>query len=118
MVRMAKTPISKRISKPISIAAMLESIVGCKWSLRLLGQLAQGPQRPSALRRGCPGLSAKVMNERLRKFLRFGIVVRKVCGEKPPIEVDYSLTPLGDKFVGLLGEIDRVQRQLEAGAAP
>ena len=44
----------------IPVASMVESIVGCKWSVGLL--------------RASTGLSAKVMNERLRKMLRFGIV--------------------------------------------
>lgn len=105
-------------SKPVSLAAMVKSIVGCKWSLRLLGQLAMGPRRPSALLLSCPGLSAKVMNERLRKFQGFALTARKVCGEKPPIEVDYSLTGLGEKFVGLLSAIERVQEEIDGAVRP
>lgn len=96
-----------------NVAAMVESIVGCKWSLRLLARIAEAPQRPSALLRSCRGLSAKVMNERLRKFQRFALVERRVQGEKPPIEVEYALTGLGRKFVALLAEIDRLQRELD-----
>lgn len=96
-----------------NVAAMVESIVGCKWSLRLLGKIASEPQRPANLLRSCRGLSAKVMNERLRKFQRFGLVSRHVHGEKPPIEVEYALTPLGGKFVALLGEIERLQQELD-----
>lgn len=103
-------------TEPVSIAAMVESIVGCKWSLRLLTLLAAAPQRPSALQRGCPGLSAKVMNERLGKFQRFGLVTRTVRGERPPIEVDYALTALGERFVGLLAEVERLQQELDGGA--
>lgn len=103
------------MDRPVPIAAMVESIVGCKWSLRLLALLAQGPQRPSALQRACPGLSAKVMNERLRKFDRFGLTRRRVAGEKPPIEVDYSLTALGRRFCAILDAIDALQRALEDG---
>lgn len=100
----------------VPVAAMVESIVGCKWSLRLLALLAQGPQRPSALQRACPGLSAKVMNERLRKFQRFGLTSRRVTGDKPPVEVDYSLLPLGARFVRLIREIDRLQHALDSGS--
>jgi DNA-binding HxlR family transcriptional regulator len=71
-----------------SVAAMVESIVGCKWWVRLLQLCAEGHSRPSAFLRACNGLSAKVMNERWRKMLRFGIVSRTVCGVKPPIEVE------------------------------
>lgn len=99
-----------------NIASMVESILGCKWSVSLLGLLAQGGQRPSALRRACPGLSAKVMNERLRKMVRLGIVRRVVHGQKPPIEVEYQLTPLGQRFAAIIEEVHRLQRDLDAGA--
>lgn len=95
--------------KAIPVAAMVESIIGCKWSVLLLGLLADGCTRPSALLRACPGLSAKVMNERLRKMMRFGIARRAVFGEKPPVEVEYALTPFGRRFMAILREVRRLQ---------
>jgi len=95
---------------------MVESIIGCKWSVRLLRLLADGCTRPSALLRACPGLSAKVMNERLRKLMRCGIAHRTVFGEKPPVEVDYALTPFGRRFMGILEEGRRLQDALDRGA--
>lgn len=56
----------------IPVASMVESIVGCKWSVRLLQLCAEGHNRPGMVLRACPGLSAKVMNERWRKMIRFG----------------------------------------------
>jgi DNA-binding HxlR family transcriptional regulator len=100
----------------VSVAAMVESIVGCKWSVRLLQLCADGHARPSGLLRACPGLSAKVMHERLRKMLRFGIVERAVRGEKPPIEVEYRLTPFGRRFLRILDEVRRLQDALDRGA--
>lgn len=100
----------------VSVASMVESVVGCKWSVGLLRLVADGPQRPSALLRAIPGLSAKVMNERLRKLVRFGIVQRKVCGKKPPVEVEYSLTPLGSRFVEILDDVRRLQQAVDGGA--
>lgn len=103
--------------KAIPVAAMVESIIGCKWSVRLLGLLADGRTwRPSALLRACPGLSAKVMNERLRKMMRFGIVRRTVLGDKPPVEVEYALTPFGRGFMGILEEVRRLQDAVDRGA--
>lgn len=98
-----------------SVAAMVESIIGCKWSVRLLDLLAGGYCRPSTLLRACPGLSAKVMNERLRKMMGFGIVRRVVFGEKPPIEVQYSLTPFGNRFIRILEEVRQLQEALDKG---
>ena len=95
---------------------MVESIVGCKWSVGLLRLLAEGCSRPSALLRASTGLSAKVMNERLRKMLRFGIVRRTVFGDKPPVEVEYALTPFGRRFMGIIDEVRRLQEAVDRGA--
>jgi len=100
----------------VPVASMVESIVGCKWSIRLLQLCAEGNHRPSALLRACTGLSAKVMNERLRKMTRFGIMHRTVHGEKPPVEVEYRLTPFGRRFMGILEEVQRLQQAVECGA--
>jgi DNA-binding HxlR family transcriptional regulator len=100
----------------IPVAAMVESIVGCKWSLRLLDQFAAGLSRPSELLRACPSLSAKVMNERLRKMVRFGIVERTVFGTKPPLEVVYVLTPFGQRFRGILDEVRQLQAAIDDAA--
>ena len=92
---------------------MVEDVVGCKWSLRLLQLIADGVARPSAFQRACSGLSAKVMNERLAKLLRFGIAARSVEGTKPPLRVTYTLTPFGRRFVGVLDEVRRLQALLD-----
>ena len=98
---------------PLPVAAMVESIVGCKWSVRILQLCAEGPRRPAALLRSCPGVSPKVMNERLRKMMRFGILARSVFGEKPPIEVDYRLTPFGRRFMRILEEVRKLQASVD-----
>jgi DNA-binding HxlR family transcriptional regulator len=103
-------------AKAIPVASMVESIVGCKWSVGLLRLLADGCNRPSALLRASTGLSAKVMNERLRKMIRFGIVQRTVFGEKPPVEVEYVLTTFGRRFIGILEEVRRLQEAVDQGA--
>jgi DNA-binding HxlR family transcriptional regulator len=103
-------------AKTITVASMVESVVGCKWSVGLLRLLADGCRRPSALLRASTGLSAKVMNERLRKMLRFGIVQRIVFGDKPPVEVEYVLTPFGRRFIGIIDEVRRLQEAVDRGA--
>lgn len=99
----------------IPVAVMVENIVGCKWSVRLLQLLTNGHNRPSALLKASPGLSTKVMNERLRKMIRFGIIQRTVYGEKPPIEVEYRLTSFGCQFMHILDEIQRLQEAVDRG---
>ena len=100
---------------PTSVSHMVEEVVGCKWSVQLLRVLSEGHNRPSAIQRACPGLSAKVMNERLQKMLRYGIVQRQVRGEKPPLEVEYLLTAFGLRFIGIIAEVRRLQEDLIRG---
>lgn len=93
---------------------MVESIVGCKWSLIVLQLVQHGVNRPGAMERAVPGLTAKVLNERLRKLVRFGIFQRIVF-PVTPLHVEYRLTPFGRKFVKVLRGIERLQRELEDG---
>jgi DNA-binding HxlR family transcriptional regulator len=95
---------------PIPVAGMLEDIIGCKWSLRVLHLLSAGVRRPGAMQRQVPGLTAKVLNERLRKLLRFEIIEREVFAEVPP-RVEYRLTKFGMRFVSLLEKIEELEEQ-------
>lgn len=90
-------------------ARMVEDIIGCKWSLTVLGLIAAGVSRPGAMQRRVAGLTAKVLNERLRKLLRFGIIEREVFAEVPP-RVEYRLTTFGRRFDGVLREIAALDR--------
>lgn len=47
--------------------------MGCKWSLGVLGLVRSGVCRPGAMAHALPGLSKKVLNERLRKLVRFAL---------------------------------------------
>jgi DNA-binding HxlR family transcriptional regulator len=49
-------------------------------------------------------------------MIGFGIVHRKVFGEKPPVEVEYRLTPFGRRFLRILYEVRRLQEALDRGA--
>jgi DNA-binding HxlR family transcriptional regulator len=104
--------------RDISVAEMVENIVGCKWSLQVLRSIGEEGKRPSAIQRACPGLSAKVMNERLRKMQRFGILDRTVHGEKPPVEVEYRLTAFGRRFMRILDEVRRLQDDTDREREP
>ena len=98
-------PKEKKTLRPHTGAArMVEDIIGCKWSLTVLSLIAAGVSRPGAMQRRVAGLSAKVLNERLRKLLRFGIVERQIHAEVPP-RVEYTLSAFGKRFDGVLKEI-------------
>lgn len=108
--------ISAQVARP-TVARMVEDIVGCKWSLTVLGLVRQGVHRPGAMEHAVPGLSAKVLNERLRKLTRFGILEKESYPEIPP-RVEYRLTPFGARFSAILDSIDALENDLERGCPP
>ena len=100
------------MSTPPNVSRMVEDIVGCKWSLAVLGAVRAGVRRPGALEHTIAGVSKKVLNERLSKLVRFGILEKQAYPELPP-RVEYRLTPFGNKFCGVLDGIDALQREIE-----
>lgn len=94
------------------VARMVEEIIGCKWSLTVLALVRRGVNRPGAMEHAVRGLSAKVLNERLRKLQRFGILRKTSFAEVPP-RVEYSVTPFGAKFVDLVDRIEQLEADLQ-----
>lgn len=90
---------------------MVENIIRCKWSLSVIGQIRNGIFRPGAIERSVPGLTTKVLNERLRKLVRFGILEKTIYPEIPP-RVEYKFTKFGSRFKRLLDEIERLETEI------
>jgi DNA-binding HxlR family transcriptional regulator len=105
-------PKMQTAAAPLSVSRMVEDIVGCKWSLAVLGAVRGGVCRPGAMEHAIEGLSKKVLNERLSKLVRFGILEKQAYAELPP-RVEYRFTPFGDKFCGVLDGIDALQREID-----
>lgn len=72
-----------------------------KWTVLVVGQLAQGTLRFGALRREIAGISPKVLTQTLRMLERDGILVRRIYASVPP-KVEYTLTPLGRTLIQLV----------------
>mgnify|MGYP000232788410 CR=1 FL=1 len=100
-----------RKSAPEQSARMVEVIFGCKWSLTVYQLLASGINRPGEMVRKVEGLTTKVLNECLRKNMAFGIIQRIAYDEAPP-RVEYVITPFGTKFIRILDELEKLQREI------
>jgi len=98
------------ISHP-TVGQMMESVVGCKWSLSVVDLIRKGVNRPGEMEHAIDGLSAKVLNERLRKLLHFGVIEKRTHHEVPP-RVEYFLTSFGDRFASILDEIQILQHEI------
>lgn len=80
-------------------------VLSCKWSFAVLESIIRGSSRPSQIEREWPGLTGKVLNDRLRKLVDYGLLERRAFPEVPP-RVEYSLTDRGEQMaemVRLLG---------------
>ncbi|SFQ52350.1 winged helix-turn-helix transcriptional regulator [Hymenobacter arizonensis] len=79
-------------------------MLGGKWRLLILHQLAAGPLRFGALRRLVPDISEKVLVHELRHLADSGLVLRTNHGEVPP-RVEYHLTDLGRLALPVLAAV-------------
>ena len=75
-----------------------------KWTILIVGRLANGTRRFGELRRDIDGISPKVLTQKLRELERDGVITRKIYASVPP-KVEYSLTGLGQTLIGLLDAI-------------
>jgi DNA-binding HxlR family transcriptional regulator len=108
MLLMAKQKEAARAARPPSVKGMMEDILGCKWSPTVLSLIRDGVHRPGAMEQAVDGLSAKVLNERLRKLVHFGIAEKRTFAEVPP-RVEYRLTDFGRRFGAVLDQIERLE---------
>lgn len=68
--------------------------IGDRWTVLIVGVLAEGDARFSELRRRVEGISQKMLTQTLRGLERDGLVRRTVYPEVP-VRVEYALTEAG-----------------------
>ncbi|MDQ1426790.1 MAG: hypothetical protein QOK39_266 [Acidimicrobiaceae bacterium] len=91
-------------------------VLESRWALRLLTALAGGPARFSELEGAVPGVSRRMMSERLRELEAAGLV-RRTVDAGPPITSTYSLTTDGEGLGTILGMVRRWAAARPARAA-
>ena len=88
----------------------LEDVVGRKWSAAVVGALKRGITRPGQLERYIPGISTKILNERLRKLLAYGLATR-ADHSAALLHVEYRLTPTGVKLADVIEQLHALQEE-------
>lgn len=91
---------------------MVEQIYRCKWSLTVYNLLKNDIKRPGEMVRSVDGLTTKVLNQCLRRNVKFGIIKRVAYPEIPP-RVEYQVTSFGKKFIRILDDIEKLQEEIE-----
>ena len=79
-------------------------LIGSKWKVLILRDLAEGTRRFGELRRSVTGISQKVLTSNLREMEADGLVTRTVYPEVPP-RVEYSLTDTGKSLIPTLEQL-------------
>ena len=81
-------------------------LVGDKWTLLIVRDLAAGPRRFVELQRVLPGISTEQLRSRLNRMVADGMLTRQRFREVPP-RVDYELTERARELLPVLGELAR-----------
>ena len=89
-------------------------LVGKRWSGAILSALADGPSRFVELNQGVPGLSDRLLSQRLRELEAEGLVERRVMAGAP-VRVTYSLTVKGRELDPALRELGAWGRRWKTG---
>ena len=95
----------------------LEDVVGCKWSAAVLAAIGRDVTRPGQLERFIPGISTKILNERLRKLVDYRLITRTEIAGKVP-RTEYALTATGMKLNAIIESIRDLDEEHDAGTEP
>lgn len=79
-------------------------LIGRRWSGAILRALMGGSKRFNEMLAEVPGLSDRLLSERLREFEAAGLVRRDVDAG-PPVCVRYTLTPAGRDLEPVIGQL-------------
>lgn len=74
------------------------TVLGSKWTVRILWHLRTSAKRYSELRQLIPTISEKVLIQKLRSLEENDIIARKVLSEKP-LKIEYCFTNYGRTLV-------------------
>lgn len=84
--------------------------IGDRWTVLVIGVLADGPARYGELAARVAGISPKMLSQTLRSLERDGLVSRRAWAEVPP-RVEYRLTPSGASLQPVLLALERWARE-------
>ncbi|WP_030677968.1 helix-turn-helix domain-containing protein [Streptomyces rimosus] len=86
--------------------ARVFGLLGKRWTGLIVSVLMEGPVFFAELRRAVPGISERMLSDRLTELAAAGLVVREVDGG-PPLRVSYRLTEAGRALEPALKELGR-----------
>lgn len=94
--------------KAIAIECDVENLlqlIGGRWKVLLLRELSAGPCRHGQLLRALPGITQKMLTQRLRELAGKGLIDRRGFLEGRVKVAEYSLTPWGQSVMQMVFQI-------------
>jgi len=79
-------------------------LIGRRWAGAILYALTDGPLRFAELKESVPGMSDRLLSQRLKELEHEGLIRREV-GPGPRISVSYELTRKGDSLKPVIGTL-------------
>lgn len=81
-------------------------LLGRRWNALILKALLPGPRRFTEVTDVIPGLSDRLLSQRMKELEAAGIVTRRVFPDVP-VRVEYALTTKGNDLESVLNELQR-----------
>jgi len=107
---------NQKIPAACPMDSILRLLMG-PWTTYIIWVLSDGgPQRFGALKRSVPGISTRVLTERLRMLQAAGVIWRDQSQTIPPA-VTYGLTARGDDLRQVLDSLDRIAQRWQSEGA-
>ncbi|NGO72616.1 winged helix-turn-helix transcriptional regulator [Streptomyces boncukensis] len=91
-------------------------LLGKRWTGLILAALMNGPGHFTELRRSVPGISERMLSDRLTELAALGLVIRTV-EDGPPLRVSYGLTEAGQAIRPAMVELTRWAEENLPGAS-
>lgn len=90
-------------------------LIGKRWTGAIVCALTERPMRFGELRKAVPGLSDRLLSQRLRELEGEGVVAREVEAGTP-VRVTYSLTEKGGDLTPAIRELRAWGRKWKCGS--
>lgn len=79
--------------------------IGGKWKSAILIHLINGKKRYNEIRKEIPTITERTLSLQLKQLEKDNLILRKAFEQKPPLKVEYSLTPFGKTLTPILKNI-------------
>lgn len=101
-----REPPETSCTEPELAVTRVFQLLGKRWTGLILAALMNGPGYFAELRRAVPGISERMLSDRLTELASLDLVVREV-DHGPPLRVGYALTEAGAALRPAMNELSR-----------